>query len=383
MSITERLAPVLAELAAGAVERERTGRAPHAEVAAIAQTGLLLARAPLAEGGEELSLRELTDIVISIARADSSVAQALRSSLLTADVLADPAALTVEERTRLLDRIRAGQLFAGTRNERGGQPGGIATRLRRNSEGEGYRLDGQKFYSTGALYAHWFSGSAVDEDGQVLTFTVPTDRDGVQVLDDFDSVGQRFSASGSTVFTDVRVATDEVVPEKQGGGGFSAFAQLYLAAVEAGIARAAHDDAVAFARNGSRPIKHAGVSRSVDDPYVRRAVGDIGARAFAARAAVLIAAEELDALVPGDDDHRAAVASRVAESQVVAVESALAASERLFDVAGGSAVLAEHGLDRHWRNARTVANHNPREWKLAVAGAFALTGEHPPRTGLF
>lgn len=73
----------------------------------------------------------------------------------------------------------------------------------------------------------------------------------------------------------------------------------------------------------------------------------------------------------------------VAQAQYFAVEAALRASELAFDVGGASATDRRHNMDRHWRNARTVANHNPRQWKAAASGAWHLKGEGPPTTGLF
>ena len=73
----------------------------------------------------------------------------------------------------------------------------------------------------------------------------------------------------------------------------------------------------------------------------------------------------------------------VAHAGAIAIESALEAAELLFDVGGGSITNRDLGFDRHWRNARTAANHNPRQWKQAIAGAYHLTGEEPPTTGLF
>ncbi|TNY02475.1 acyl-CoA dehydrogenase, partial [Escherichia coli] len=67
--------------------------------------------------------------------------------------------------------------------------------------------------------------------------------------------------------------------------------QLFLAATEAGIARNALNDAVWFARNKARPIKHSSAERSVDDPYVQETIGQISAEAFAAEAATLRAAD--------------------------------------------------------------------------------------------
>ena len=73
----------------------------------------------------------------------------------------------------------------------------------------------------------------------------------------------------------------------------------------------------------------------------------------------------------------------VAQAQHFAVQAALKAAELVFDVAGAIATLRTHNLDRHWRNAHTVANHNTRQWKAAAVGNWLLTGTQPPTSGLF
>jgi alkylation response protein AidB-like acyl-CoA dehydrogenase len=157
--------------------------------------------------------------------------------------------------------------------------------------------------------------------------------------------------------------------------------------VQAGIAARALDEAVSFVRAKARPIKHSTADKSVHDPYVRHTVGEIAGHAQAARAVVLLAAEILGTVrgLSGAEARRAgaAAAVEVAQAGAVAIANALKAAELLFDVGGGSITSRELGFDRHWRNARTAANHNPRQWKLAVAGAYHLTGEEPPTTGLF
>ncbi|WP_432843375.1 acyl-CoA dehydrogenase family protein [Dactylosporangium sp. CA-092794] len=381
------VAAILDRLRAGAAERERARAYAFDEVRALAEQRITLTGIATADGGAGGTVRDVADLVIAIARADSNVAQALRSSFLTANQVASRPDLPHRERT--LARLRAGDLFAGTNNERSGGPSGsVSTTIRR--DGDGYVVDGEKYYSTGGLYASWFTGTATAEDGSVFAFTVPVDRAGVQRLDDFDAVGQRLTASGTTRLTGVRVGADEVVP--RGTAGLDnpwqgSFAQLYLAAVQAGIAAAALDDAVCFARTKARPIKHSTAAASVADPYVRQTVGEIAARAQAARAVVLLAAESLQAVrgLTGAAARTASAEAAVAVAQagVIAAESALRAAELLFDVGGGSITARELGYDRHWRNARTVANHNPRQWKAAVAGAYHLTGEEPPTTGLF
>lgn len=380
--IRAAIATVLGHLKVTAADRELRRELPYAEIKELAKLGVLRLRLPRTDGGAGASARELFEVVIDIARADSNVAQALRSSFLTtikAAGLTEP-----DARARLVERVLAGHVFAGTTNERGGASGAVSTRLRR--QGDAFVVSGTKYYSTGGLYANWFSGTATDDDGEVVTFTVPTDREGVECIDDFDAIGQRMTASGSTRLTDVRVTADEIDrPDSRRRNPFTSAAQLYLAAVEAGIAGAVLDDAVWFANERARAIKHSTATKAVDDPYVRHAVGEISARAHAARAAVLLAAETLDAAWAGqyDRDVLAAAAVTVAEAQFIAVESALKCAELLFDVGGGGATDRGHNFDRHWRNARTIANHNPRSWKAGVVGRYRLTGEEPPTTGLF
>lgn len=377
--IRAAIEPVLRRLAEEAPRRDRERDLPYADIRELAQRRLLLLRLPRADGGAGGSVRELFEVAIDIARADSSAAQALRNSMLTSNqaaLLTDPVA-----RARLVARIRAGHLFSGTVNERGGASGAVDTRIRR--EGDGFVVTGAKYYSTGGLYADWFSGTATDEDGQVVHFTVPTDRAGVERLDDFDAVGQRLTASGSTRLHDVRLTADEVTPVRATRNPAGHGAQLFLAAVEAGIAAAARDDAIRVATECGEAAA-SGV-RAVDDPHVRHAVGEISARAQAARAGVLLAAETVEAAWGrlDDEDGLNAASVTVAETQFVAIESALRCAELVFDVGGGEAISRERNLDRHWRNARTVANHNPRSWKAGVIGGYRLVGETPPTSGLF
>ncbi|MEB8340839.1 acyl-CoA dehydrogenase family protein [Streptomyces endophyticus] len=385
--IRAAIAPVLAELAATARQREGTRDHPFPHVRALAEARLLLIGIAEEDGGAGGTLRDVAEAVIEVARADSNVAQALRASFLTAHQVATRHDLANRELN--LERLWRAELFAGTSNERtGGASGSVSATVRR--QGARHVVNGVKYYSTGGLYADWFSGTAVDEDGSVVRFTVRTDGEGVELLDDFDAVGQRLTASGSTRLTDAPLAEGGLVRFREQEPPHpwqGSFAQLYLTCVEAGIAASARDDAVWFGREKARPIKHSTADRSVDDPYVRHAVGRIAARAHAARSAVLLAAEALEAVrhVPRVELRAAgaAAAVTVAEAQYVAVESALEAAELLFDVGQGSATSREYALDRHWRNARTVANHNPRDWKAAVVGGYYLAAEEPPTSGLF
>ena len=380
--IRAEIAPVLDRLRAESARREAAREHPYAEIRELADAGVLRFRLPVTDGGAGASVRELAELIADIAAADSNVAQALRPGFLVAESLVT-GSVSGRAREELLTRVLGGDLFSGTVNESTGAPGSVQTRVSRDEQG--LRIDGAKYYSTGGLHAQWFSGTARDEQDRIVGFTVPTDRDGIVRLDDFDAIGQRLTASGSTLLQGVRVDPGELgEPDAPKRHPHLSLAHLILAATLAGIAEAARHDAVRVVRDVARPIKHSSAARAADDPYVRLVVGRIATAAFTARAQVAAAAEALDRhWTAGDDATAVEAVVAVAEAYVGAGEQALLAGELLFDVGGGTLTARDHGLDRHWRNARTVANHNPRGWKAAAVGAWLVAGEAPPANGLF
>ena len=383
----ERLDDLLPVIARGCAERERHRQLPFDAVASIAEAGIYTCRIPSQYGGPGGSVEDLFGLLIRIAAADSNVAQALRPGLgFVEGLLAARAEDAETERQRWFDRYLQGAVLGNAGWEIGGANGVVSARIVR--EGEHYRVNGSKYYSTGSLYADWVSAVALDEDEQPISFVLPRDRQGLELLDDFDAMGQRLTASGTTRLNNVIVYAHEIRPRivEQGKRTIvTPFLQLFLAAVEAGIARNALNDAVAFARHHARPIKHSTAQRSVDDPYVELSVGDISARAYTAEAVVLKAAQAIDRAWLRDLDAGVVdqAAIEVAQAQYIAAELALKAAEGVFDVGGASTTGRSHNLDRHWRNARTVANHNPRHWKAAAVGAWQLKGTPPPTSGLF
>jgi alkylation response protein AidB-like acyl-CoA dehydrogenase len=385
--LNRRADQLLPQIAAGAAQRERDRQLPYEAVAQIAKAGLFTTRIPARYGGAGGSVKDVIALLIRIASADSNVAQALRPGFgFIEGLLASRAEGAEAERERWFERYLQGAVVGNAGWEVGGANGSISARIVR--DGENYRATGSKYYSTGSLYADWVSAVALDENEQPVSFILPRDRKGLELLDDFDAMGQRLTASGTTHLHDVLVKPEEIRTRTVEEGKrtiVTPFLQVFLAAVNAGIARNALNDAVTFANEHARPIKHSTASRSVDDPYVELSVGDICARAFTAEAVVLRAAESIDRAWALSLDSVAVdqAAVDVAQAQYIAAESALKAAELVFDVGGASTTGRAHNLDRHWRNARTVSNHNPRHWKAAAVGAWQLKGTPPPTSGLF
>ena len=206
-------------------------------------------------------------------------------------------------------------------------------------------------------------------------------------------MGQRLTGTGTTRFTNVAVAKNEVVFDvpgiAYGRPYYNTQAQLYLTAVNAGIIRATLRDAVALVRRRERTFYYAPTPRAVDDPLLQQVVGQIASSAFAAETVVLAAADALEranlARERGEPAEalEAEAALRASQAKVVVDELAIRSGGLLFDVGGASATKHSTNLDRHWRNARTLASHNPASYKARAIGALEINGTPLPALGFF
>ncbi|WP_312387827.1 SfnB family sulfur acquisition oxidoreductase [Pseudomonas sp.] len=365
--------------------RDRERRLPHAELELFSRSGLWAISVPKAFGGAGVSYVTLAKIIARIAQADGSLGQIPQNHFYALEVLRVNG--TPEQQQRLYAEVLAGRRFGNALAELGTKTAHDRT-TRLSREGDGYRINGRKFYSTGALYAQRIPTSVIDDDGiQRLAF-VPADAPGLQVIDDWSGFGQRTTGSGSVVFDNVWVAAADVVAFQ------SAFerptpvgplAQILHAAIDTGIARAAFEDALHFVRTRSRPWVDSGHDKAVDDPLTLKSFGQLSIRLHASEALLERAGEFLDqaaAATPETAAERVAAASiAVAEARAISTEIALAAGTTLFELAGSQATLAEHNLDRHWRNARVHTLHDPVRWKFHAIGNYYLNDINPPRRG--
>jgi len=384
-SPTTQLDDLLSAISEGAADRERDRVAPHDLFRLIGRSGLGALRVPVAYGGQGGSLRELFEVVIRLAAADSNVAQSLRAHFHFVE--ARLAAADERERERWLPEAVEGLLFGNATVERTTRDMfGFETKLVR--EGGELRLRGTKYYSTGSLYSDRVSVAAVGPEGRNVSVIVPADREGVFLDDDWDGMGQRLTASGTSRFEDVLVYEDEVLASPIGEDApapRSAFLQLFLVAVMAGIARNVTSDAAEVVRSRTRTFSHASGELPKSDPLIQQVVGQIAANAFAAEAVVLAAAGALDVAEASGHDREAVHAAAVltAQAQVLVADLATRSGELLFSVGGASATSRDANLDRHWRNARTIASHNPAMYKARAVGDLLVNGTRLPANGFF
>ena len=384
---------LLGRIAEGAADRERERVLPFAQIDLIRKARLGALRLPTESGGAGLSIRALFEIVIGLGEADANVAHILRNHFSVVERLVRR---PKDDQHRQWQKAVADGAIIGLAATELDTPkvGNVTPNTTLTSDGDDYLLNGTKYYSTGTLYSDYVLVRTADASATNAAVLTPVNREGIELIDDWDGLGQRLTATGTTHFRNVRVKRQEVVfdaPDTGYGIPYSnTFAQLFLTAINAGIARAVLRDASALVRTRKRTFYYAPSEVPADDPLLQQTVGQIASGAFAAETVVLAAAEALDAATDafdaGDENavdaaHKAALLS--AKAKIVADEFAIRSGSLLFDVGGASATKKATNFDRHWRNARTLASHNPNTFKARSIGQYEISGTPLPAKGFF
>lgn len=369
-----------ADFAPGASERDRQRRLPAEEVERFSRSGLWAITVPRAFGGAQVSHATLSEVTALVSEADPSLGQIPQNHYCLVDAIRLVG--TPEQQRFFFAEALAGRRFGNAVSETG-TPNSKVVRTRLSRTPQGLRLNGCKAYSTGALFAHWVPVAALDDDEQQVLVYVARDAPGLTVEDDWSGFGQRTTASGSVVAENVAVTPLQVVarhrlfdpPTIHG-----AFAQLLHSAIDLGLARAALADLRHWVRERARPWADSGVAHAAQDPLTLARVGELVIRLHAAEALQERAGRHLDAARDDASASRVTQASiAVAEAKVLTTTLALDASSTLIELGGTQSTLAEHNLDRHWRNARTHTVHDPVRWKYHAVGDHWLNDAEPRR----
>ena len=380
-----------ASIADGAITRDRAGRVPYPELAALDASGLLAITVPAVHGGPDLSPVVLAEVIRTIAAVDPAIAQIPQAHFLFVDLLAVHG--SPEQQRRLFMDVLAGARLGNGVAERGGKHAqDLKTRLRsaHPNPGPPLRLDGRKYYCTGAISARWIGVTALDDAGRLALAFVDRHAPGVTIDEDWDVMGQRATVSGTATFDRVPVEPGLVVPYAgafEMPQQFGARTQLVHTAIQVGIAGGALRDAGAFVRTKARPFFEATRSGWADtaaaDPHTIHRFGRLATQVAAAEALLASAAATLAEVTrfPRNAEEAARGSIAVAEAKAFASDTAVEVASELFALAGASAADERYDLSRHWRNARTHASHDPVDWKYHHVGNYLLNDALPPNHG--
>ncbi|MGV6394866.1 SfnB family sulfur acquisition oxidoreductase [Pseudomonas caspiana] len=370
-----------AEARLSAAHRDSQRQLPWQAIEQFTQSGLGSISIPRAYGGPQVSFVTIAEVFKIISAVDPALGQIPQNQFGIIQVLLNSA--SEQQKKTLFKSVLEGWRIGNAGPERGTK-NTLELKARITTQNGQLSITGKKFYSTGALFAHWVAVKALNDQGQQIMAFVPRGSAGLSIVDDWSGFGQRTTASGTVLLEAVQIDPNLVIetwrnsqtPNIQG-----AVSQLIQAAIDAGIARGAIEDTIEFVRQRSRPWIEAKVERASDDPYVIADIGKLKLELHAAEALLRHAGKVLDEVsVSAIDEYAAARASiTVARAKALTTEIALLASEKLFELSGSRATLAEYNLDRHWRNARVHTLHDPVRWKYHAIGAWHLNGTLPAR----
>jgi SfnB family sulfur acquisition oxidoreductase len=373
-----------AAFAPGAAERDASRRLPRAELDRLSRSGLLAVTVPAGHGGADVRVRTLAEVVRLLAAADPNIAQIPQSHFVYLNVLRQQG--SPEQQKFFFAEVLAGRRFGNAQSEAGTKHvQDYRTRLTA-ADGGGFRLNGTKYYSTGALFADWIPVLARADDETLHVAYVPRSAPGLTVVDDWNGMGQRTTASGTVKLVDVAVPAEHVVPHHLTFTGpqlHGAVAQLLHTAIDVGIAGGALADAVHFVRTKSRPWFESGLDTAAEDPLLIQRFGELAIQVRAAEALLAEAGRAVDrARADLTDDSAAAASIAVATAKAYADSAAVELASAVFEVSGTRSSLDSLNLHRHWRNARTHTLHDPARWKVQHIGRYVLNGTRPPRHGV-
>ncbi|MFT4010322.1 MAG: acyl-CoA dehydrogenase family protein [Nocardioidaceae bacterium] len=369
------LSAVVEEVRAGAAERDRTRSYAFAAIRNLRDLGFFAITVPTEYGGLGLGPDVAVRAVLELAAADGSLGQIPQNHFMTLEQIR--LTTTGEQRAYWLETVGRGSFFGNATAEPGElHPGERATTLTRH--GERLRLDGRKVYSTGALLADHIAVSVKDDTGRPTSVLVSLSHPGVTVHDDWQGLGQRTTASGTSVFEGVLVDTLAVLPaidDPVAAYRISALGQLLHAAIDAGLAEGAFAEATRLA-HVSHGGRGSGAKRFEDDTLGVALFGELSVSVLAARRLVEATATRLGSLTERSTlEEVLDVFYEVAAAKLTSTRAALSVTSGLFDVGGAASTRPDLGHDRYWRDARTHTLHDAARWKPHSIGRWLLARE--------
>lgn len=370
---------IAASFAVDAGIRDRERRLPLPELDLFSQSGLWGITVPKAYGGAGVSQVTLSQIISIIASADSSLSQIPQNHYEIVDLIRQTG--TEEQKRTLFAAVLSGLRLGNAFSEyKGKNVEDFATRIVR--QGDSYVVNGEKFYSTGALFSHLVPIVALTDDGKVLCAIADRETPGLTIIDDWSSFGQRTTASGTVLLKDVVVPAERVLEayiayDRPSTAGPQS--QILHASIDVGLARGIIEKTIQFVRESARPWIDSGVEKASQDPYTIAEIGDLKIRLHAAEALLERAARITDrAIADPQADGITSAKVAVAEAKVLTTEIALLAANKLFELSGTRSTLGVHNLDRLWRDVRAHTLHDPVRWKPHAVGNYYLNGINPP-----
>jgi alkylation response protein AidB-like acyl-CoA dehydrogenase len=338
------------EVAPKAAEIDEAERFPSEVLRGLADLGLLAINVPLEAGGSGAGPIASALAIQEIARACASTAVMMSVTNMVGEAIFRFG--TTAQKGHHCPRLANGNYcvgsFALSEPDAGSDPGGLRTAARR--DGGDWVLDGTKQWITGGSHAGLFvvwARTAPQKTGTkgLSCFLVEGGARGLTIGRPADKMGIRGSSTVMLEFDACRIPGDALLGEENGGFKIAMMAldggRLGIAAQAEGIARAALDESVAYARE-----RHAFGAPIADQQAIQWKLADMRVALDAANLLTLRAAWLKENAKPFT---RAA-----AMAKLVATEAAVRVCNDAVQIHGGYGYVRDFAVERHLRDARVT-----------------------------
>jgi len=336
-------------VAPGAIERDRTKEFPKEIFKQLADMGMM--GLPFSEeyggaGADTVSFAIVTE-ELSRACASTGITYSAHISLGGA-----PLNLfgTDEQKHKYLTPISTGESFGAfglTEPNAGSDAGGTQTRA--IEDGDDFIINGSKVYITNASYAKHLAITAITDikDGkkEISAIIVPTDAEGIKVIDNYEKMGLHASNTTELVLENVRVPKANLLGKR--GEGFRQFlvtldgGRIGIGAMAVGIAQAAFDKALKY----SKERKQFGKSLS-EFQITQFKLADMAMKIELARTMVHKAAWLKDQGRP--------FTKEASMCKLYASEIAMQIADQAVQIHGGYGYMKEYEVERYMRDAKLL-----------------------------
>lgn len=375
LEIAQQLANQFAQTAA---ERDKLGGNPKAERDLIRDSGLLGLSIPKVYGGQGADWQTIFKTIQTIAQVDSSLAHVYgfhHLLITTVQLFAQP-----EQYGKWFEQTAKDNLFWGNTLN----PLDKRTVVEQISEHE-YIFQGDKSFCSGSIDSDILLCSGYNDAGKLLIAVIPTVREGICFLGDWNNMGQRQTDSGTSHFEQVKIHRDELLLNP---GPLSTpysslrplIAQLIFVHLFLGVAEGAFEVAKQTVQSQKAWSKSL-VENVVNDPFTQKHFAEFYVQLASVRLLANKAVETLQhAWNIGENltsEQRGEVSVAIATAKIAATNTSLFVTQNIFQVMGARATTAQLNLDRFWRNVRTQTLHDPIDYKYQEIGEWVLTGKVP------
>lgn len=375
LEIAQQLAQ---QFAVTAAERDKAGGNPKFERDLIRQSGLLGLSISQQYGGQGADWKTIFQTIQIIAQVDSSLAHVYGfHHLLIATVQLFSQA---EQYQSWFEQTVKQNLFWGNTLN----PLDRRTTAQQISENE-FIFQGDKSFCSGSMDSDILLCSAYNDEAKLLIGVIPTVREGVSLLGDWNNMGQRQTDSGNSHFEQVKIHKDELLLNP---GPLSTpysslrplIAQLIFVHLFLGVAEGAFELAKETVQSQKAWSKSL-VENAVNDPFTQKHFSEFYVQLESVRLLTNKAIETLQhAWNQAENltaEQRGEVSIAIATAKIAATNTSLYITQNIFQVMGARATTAQLNIDRFWRNVRTQTLHDPIDYKYQEVGEWVLTDKVP------